>query len=51
MHIAAQHLYLSSCSQDMAAKVAESLGTLPFQLQADMGYMQHRSSLCVHVFC
>jgi hypothetical protein len=31
--------------QDMAAKVAESLGLLSFDLQADIGYMQHRSSL------
>lgn len=30
---------------DMAVKVAESLGLLPFDVQADLGYMQHRSSL------
>jgi hypothetical protein len=37
--------------QDMAAKVAESLGLLPFDVQADLGYMQHRSSLCVAAIC
>jgi hypothetical protein len=29
----------------MAAKVADSLGLLPFDVQADLGYMHHRSSL------
>jgi hypothetical protein len=38
-------VFFSCCMQEMAAKVAESLGLLPFDLQADLGYMQHRSSL------
>jgi hypothetical protein len=38
-------LHPSHVVQDMAAKVAESLGLLPFDLQAELGYMQHRSSL------
>lgn len=36
---------IADMAPDMAAKVAESLGLLPFDVQADLGYMQHRSSL------